>query len=162
MDGGAADNSGAKRVCPAQAGRANLWLPSRTLRWDLVAIIAVALVVQLTFRQRADWASHVLAGGAVVIISDAALGCRLGAWATTFGAVTALVLGVASDLTVSGPFDPSDVAFTLAGTLVVTGRGLPGGPSATLVDADRRLALACGLALLGIAVYYRYGIRRGP
>lgn len=133
-----------------------------SLRWDLVSVVAVAIGVQVVFRDRADWASHVLAGGAVVIIAGAALGERLGAWATTLGVALSLLLGLVVELTVSGPFDPGDVAFTLAGALVVTGQRASVVAPGAQHCATRRVALAWGVGLLGLAVFYRYGIRRGP
>lgn len=136
--------------------------PDRSLRWDLITVVAVAVAVQIVFRDRADWASHVLAGGALIIIADAVLGRRLGAWAPTIGAMIVLGLGVALELTVSGPFDPGDVAFTLAGALVVTGRGGSGDTTGGPTADGRGVALAWGVGLLVVAVYYRYGIRRGP
>ena len=138
------------------------WLPRGTLRWDLVTVVAVAVAVQVVFRYRADWASHVLAGGALVIVVDAVLGHRLGAWAATLGALVVLVVGVLVELTVSGPFDPGDVAFTLAGALVITGGGRPTAASGEPNGGHRRTALAWGIGLLVVSVYYRYGIRRGP
>lgn len=157
-----ADGGDAVRITRSPAARAKGWLPQGSLRGDLVTVVAVAVAVQIMFRDRADWVSHVLAGGALVIIVDAVLGRRLGAWAATLGAMAALVLGVLVELTISGPFDPSDVAFTVAGALVVTGHGASVATSSTCNDAAKHVALAWGIGLLGIAVFYRYGVRRGP
>ena len=137
------------------------WTPIGSLRWDLITILAVAVAVQVVFPDRADWAAHVTAGGALVVVADAALGRCLGPWAVTLGAASVLVLAVVAELTLTGPFDPADVAFTVAGALLVTG-----GASADAAKTARgdvgRLAMGWGMALVAGAVYYRYGIRRGP
>lgn len=142
--------------------RVRAWAPVDSLRWDLVTILVVAAVVQAVFPDRADWAAHVTAGGALVIVADAVLGRRLGGWAVTLGASGVLGLAVVAELTVAGPFDPGDVAFTLAGALLVTGAASARGEPVAARDSVRRLGLAWGMALLVVAVYYRYGIRRGP
>ena len=149
--------------CPGEViDRARQWVPAYPLRGDLVAILAVVVAMRVVFPDRADWAAHVMAGGAVAVVADAVLGRRVGGWGVTLGATAALVFAVLGELTVAGPFDPGDVAFTLAGALVVTGGAsmLPDGSA-----ADARLwrrALVWGLGLLAFAVYFRYGIRRGP
>lgn len=50
--------------------------------------------MQIVLRDRADWALHVMFGGALIIIADAVL----------------------AGLTTSGPLDPADVTYTLAWT----------------------------------------------
>jgi hypothetical protein len=141
------------------------WRPGAELRRDLLVLLAVAVSVQLVLPDRADWAAHILAGGAIVVLVDAALGARIGPWAVTLGAVVVLLLAIVADLTLTGPFDPGDVGFTLAGALVITGAGggsSPGEAPAPGWDHNRRVAMAWGTAVLIVAVYYRYGIRRGP
>lgn len=138
------------------------WTPVGSLRWDLITILAVAVAVQVVFPDRADWAAHVTAGGALVVVADAALGRRLGPWAVALGAASVLVLAVVAELTLTGPFDPADVAFTVAGALLVTGGASVDGAKLTARGDVGRLAMGWGMALLAGAVYYRYGIRRGP
>ena len=144
------------------AARMKEWAPADSLRWDLLAIVTVAIAVQVVFPDRADWVAHVMAGGALVVIADATLGSRVGAWALNLGTFGVLVLAVVAELTVTGPFDPSDVAFTLAGALLVNGGSSIRSNDATSERHNAHLGLAWGMALLGVAVYYRYGIRRGP
>jgi hypothetical protein len=146
---------GAVGIGRDRIARAERWLPSGALRWDLATVVAVAAAVQLLFPDRADWAAHVLSGGALVIVVGALLSTSFGLWSTTIGSVMVAAAAVIADSTVVGPFDPSDVAFTLAGALVVTGG------ASTRRDSTHK-AVVWGLALLGAAVYYRYGIRRGP
>lgn len=145
------------------------WPPPGQLRRDIVTVLCCSVALFVAFPHRVDWASHTLAGGAVVLVCVALTGPRLGRRSSTAGAALVLLLAAGLDLTVTGPFDPADVAWTLAGALLVTGSRdlVPAGAdldTATAVDvrSDRRRAIAWGLGLLAVALVNRYGIRRGP
>lgn len=143
-----------------------LLVPTPTLCFDLAVLAVAAFVVQACFPHRHDWVGHVLAGGSLVIIADAVLGPILGAWSVIVGAWGVLGVAVVADLTLTGPFDPADVAFTVAGAMLVTG-GVqvylrPGSPGLERVGASCWVQVAWGLGLLAVAFYFRYSFRAGP
>jgi hypothetical protein len=121
----------------------------------------------LVLPDRSDWASHLVAGGGIVLAAAGLLGPRLGAWAATLGVVVVLVVSAAVDLTLTGPFDPADVAFTVLGGLLVTGEtavspAAPAAPAGTVRRAESSAALVArwGVALAVLALVHRYGILR--
>lgn len=132
-------------------------LPYPALAWDLLVVLASGVAVQVVFPERADWVAHVVAGGGLAVVINASLSKQLGSWAQPLGAAIVLVGAIVADATLTGPFDAGDVAFTLAGALLVTGTSTSG-TSRTL----KWTAIGWGIALTAVASYYRYGIRRGP
>jgi len=109
--------------------------------------------VQLAFTGRTDWPAHLLAGGGAVLVVVAAAPGAVRPWAAPAAIGGVAVLGVVSEILWVGPFDPLDIAFTMVGGLFVA--------SATPVEPGgraRRTTALVGLALLGIAVWYRYGV----
>ncbi len=131
----------------------------RTGSRDLISLLVAAALVNLVFVNRYDWAAHMIVGGAIPIAVAAGLPRSRHAWASSIGVVAALGAGVIADLTVTGPWDPSDVAFTAAGALIVVGEHAAAGtPPARTARAGGVLALAMVLCAFG----FRYGIRRGP
>lgn len=137
-----------------RSGAAGGWWPTDPhLRGDLEAVVLVAGLVALVVPDRADWASHVLAGGGVVMAGVALAVHRLGRAVVPLGGLVVLAVATVLDLTLTGPFDPSDVAFTLAGALLVTAPP-PGAP------VDRRTRLIWGAVLIALALANRYGVPR--
>lgn len=140
------------------------WWPQEAwLRGDLGAVAFCAGLVAILLPHRADWASHVLLGGGLAVVALAGpVPLRWRSWSAGLGALGVLALAVLLDLTVTGPFDPADVAFTLVGALAVTGPrdhgrdGVPPGGDA------RWQALGWGVALVLLAVLNRYSVPRGP
>ena len=126
----------------------------RSRPWgEVVGLVVAAAVVQVAFLGRTDWPAHLLAGGGAVLVAVALAPRRVRPWAApvAIGAVTAL--GVLSEVLWVGPFDPLDIAFTVVGGLFVA--------SATPDGRDGRARVttaAVGVALLGVAVLYRYGV----
>lgn len=162
-----------RRVSEAAVGGLGWWPPPGPLRQDLLVLLGVAALVSLVLPDRSDWASHLVAGGGIVLAVSGLLAPRLGAWAATLGVVVVLVVATAVDLTLTGPFDPADVAFTVLGGLLVTGDigAAPDEP----VDAFRTVESAgpirpsrsspglvarWGVALAVLALVHRYGILR--
>jgi hypothetical protein len=146
------------------------WPPPGPLRQDLLILLGVAVLLSLVLPDRSDWASHLVAGGGIVLAVAGRLGPRLGAWAATLGVVLVLVVSAAVDLTLTGPFDPADVAFTVLGGLLVTGEvgaattgaAGPAAPTGTAVRAGSSSGLVArwGVALAALALVHRYGIWR--
>jgi hypothetical protein len=119
----------------------------------VVGLVLAAAVVQLAFTGRTDWPAHLLAGGGAVLVVVAVAPRALRPWAAPVAIGAVAALGVVSEVLWVGPFDPVDIAFTLVGGLFVA--------SATPDDADgrgRATTAVVGLALLGFAVFYRYGV----
>lgn len=138
----------------AQGFPKSAWVPRGWLARDLAFVLGAGCAVQLVFLTRYDWVAHVLAGGAIGIALSAVLHTRVGPWAQPIAETVALLGAIASELIVTGPLDPSDVAFTLVGALLVTGplREASDGP-------PWPTAVGWGLALLAAAYYYHYGIK---
>lgn len=128
---------------------------------EVLVLLCSALLVQLVMPYRVDLPAHLIGGGALALAIAAVLPAR--AVARLASAVIPLVFtGVVLvvwwvEQAVFGPFDLVDVAFTLAGALVVLD-GLPG----VLVSApDTRWRVARWSLALGVAALaYRYGITR--
>lgn len=136
------------------------WPGPGTFRSDLLWVLCGALAVVVVFPDRSDWASHVVAGGGVVLAVTGGLGRRFGRLATTGGLVLVLWLAVVVEATVTGPFDPADLAFTVAGGLLVAGESTES--RSTAGGSARWAMVGWGVALVVFAVANRYGIRRGP
>lgn len=117
-------------------------------------MVVAAALVQVAFPDRTDWPAHLLAGGGAVLVAVAGAPRGLRAWAApvAIGLVTAL--GVVAEVLWVGPFDPHDIAFTVVGGLFVASATPEGGQGGRL----RPTTALVGLALLGIAVLYRYGV----
>ena len=155
------------------------WPPPGPLRQDLLVLLGVAILLLLVLPDRSDWASHLVAGGGIVLAVAGLLGPRLGAWAATLGVVLVLPVSAAVDLTLTGPFDPADVAFTVLGGLLVTGEigvapagttavAAPAAPAAPVgtvgtvgpPGSSPALVARWGVALAVLALVHRYGILR--
>ncbi len=123
---------------------------------EVVALVLAAAVVQVAFTGRTDWPAHLLAGGGAVLVVVAVAPTALHRWAApvAIGAVTAV--GVLSEVLWVGPFDPLDIAFTVVGGLFVAS-ATPAGPEGQDGTARATTALV-GVALVGLAVFYRYGV----
>ncbi len=132
-------------------------LPKGTLSRDVIVVVVAAFSVQAVFPARYDWVAHVLAGGAIAISVSTFLFSRLGSWAQPVAATVTLLCAIVAELTITGPFDPADAAFTVAGALLVTGP-----VSTRSARAQRWHAVGAGAGLLALAVFYHYGIRWGP
>lgn len=121
----------------------------------MLVLMGSGLIVNITFSHRSDWASHVVAGGAAAMVWRACTPLGVRRWAGASAAVMVLVASIVAEVTLVGPWDGSDVAFTTAGALLVAGERLPH-------DRSRPSSIVTGSLLFAGAVGFRYGIRRGP
>jgi hypothetical protein len=137
--------------------RPRRWLPKGTLSRDVIVVVVAAFSVQAVFPARYDWVAHVLAGGGIAIPVSTFLFGRLGRWSQPLAATVTLLCAIVAELTITGPFDPADAAFTVAGAMLVTGP-----VSTRSAQAHRWHAVGAGAGLLALAVFYHYGIRWGP
>lgn len=136
------------------------WPGPGALRRDLLWVLCGAIALVVVFPDRSDWASHVVAGGGLALVGVGVFADRLGRAAPVAGLALVLGLAVVVELTLTGPFDPSDVAFTVAGGLLVAGDST--GRRSAQAGWVRWPVVAWGAALVVFAVANRYGIRRGP
>ena len=159
------DMGRARRPAPSQEpgheSTGPRWWPQEAwLRGDLGAVALCAGLVTILLPHRADWTSHVLLGGGVAVVGLAGpIPLRWRSWSVGLAALGVLALAVLLDLTVTGPFDPADVAFTLVGALAVTG---PRHDAAPPRGDARWRAVGWGVGLVVMAVLNRYSVPRGP
>lgn len=134
---------------------------SRPIGREVSALILASIAVQMINPSRHDHTAHVLGGGALMLLIG---GLAPRGWAeanperlgmSSVGLVA--ICALAAELAVFGPFDLVDVAFTVAGSLVV-------GPSqgSRFHGAGRRALVPAAAGLLALALVFRFMMSSGP
>jgi len=124
---------------------------------QVIAVLVAAAGVQLLLSFRGDSAAHVLGGAALAMFLGGATAPALlrrhsaAAQLVIFTAV--LVAAWVGEMTVFGPFDLDDVAFTTGGAFVALAF-LP--QWAVAARSERARLILAAVALAGAALGYRY------
>lgn len=131
---------------------------TRDLRQELVLLLVGAVVVKLLFPFRHDLPAHVVGGGAAAVVAvtmvPRRVADRLGDGVLGIGLALVILLAWSTERFLFGPFDLVDVAFTVAGAVAVVDVGT----AAAADGSQRRQVLAWNIALVGLALVYRYGL----
>ncbi len=120
---------------------------------DVAVFFVVGGAVQLAFPSRFDWPAHLVAGAGMMLVLASLAPARLGRWTAAFAYVVVAFMGWISEHLFFGPPDWADVAFTLAGAVLALDLA---GEVGAAPSGLRREARIWGLALVGLALVWRY------